>query len=99
MKASGVDKLSVSINAGDKETYNEICRPIFADAYEATIDFINKVKSMLEIEVTAVRMPEVDLAKAQAAADWLGVNLRVREYILCFFLMQKIVKSNCDLNS
>jgi hypothetical protein len=40
---------------------------------------------VLEVEVTAVRMPEVDVAKAQAVADGLGVRLRVREYIPCFY--------------
>ena len=42
LKAAGVDKVSVSLNAGDKETYMEICKPTFADAYEAVIDFIEK---------------------------------------------------------
>ncbi len=85
LKAAGVDKVSVSLNAGDKETYNEICKPTFADAYEAAIDFIKKAKSVLEVEVTVVRMPEVDIAKAQAVAEALGVNFRVREYIPCFY--------------
>ena len=43
----------------------EICKPTFADAYEAVIDFIRKAKPTLEVEVTAVRMPEVDIAKAE----------------------------------
>ena len=85
LKAAGVDKVSVSLNAGDKETYNEICKPTFSDAYEAVIDFINRTKSVLEIEATAVRMPEVDITKAQAVAKGLGVNFRVREYIPCFY--------------
>ena len=70
LKAAGVDKVSVSLNAGDRETYMEICKPTFADAYEAVIDFIRKAKPCSQVEVTAVRMPEVDLAKAQAVADW-----------------------------
>jgi TatD family-associated radical SAM protein len=85
LKAAGVDKVSVSLNAGDKETYIEICKPTFAEAYEATIDFIKKAKSLLEIEVTAVRIPEVDLAKAKGVAEALDVNFRVREYIPCFY--------------
>ena len=85
LKAAGVDKVSVSLNAGDKETYVEICKPTFADAYEAVIDFIRKAKPVLEVEVTAVRMPEVDIAKAKAVADGLGVDFRVREYIPCFY--------------
>jgi TatD family-associated radical SAM protein len=85
LKAAGVDKVSVSLNAGDKETYNEICKPTFADAYEAVIAFVQKAKLVLEVEVTSVRMPEVDIAKARAVADDLKVKFRVREYIQCFY--------------
>jgi cyclic pyranopterin phosphate synthase len=85
LKAAGVDKVSVSLNAGDKETYMEICKPTFADAYEAVIDFVLKAKQLLEVEVTAVRLPEVDLQKAMAVAEKLGVKFRVREYIPCFY--------------
>lgn len=85
MKASGVEKVSVSLNAGDKETYNEICKPTFADAYDAVIDFINRAKPQLETEATAIGMPEVDIAKAKSIAEGLGVNFRIREYIPCFY--------------
>jgi TatD DNase family protein len=85
LKAAGIDKLSVSLNAGDRETYMEICRPTFADAYETVIDFIRKAKLVLQVEATAVRMPEVDITKAEAVADGLGVKFRVREYIPCFY--------------
>jgi TatD family-associated radical SAM protein len=85
LKAASVDKVSVSLNAGDKETYNEICKPNLADAYESVLDFIQKAKPVLQVEVTAVRIPEVDIAKVQAIADKLGVKLRIREYIACFY--------------
>ena len=85
LKAAGVDRVSVSLNAGDKETYNEICKPTFTDAYEAVLDFIRKAKLILMVEVTAVRLPEVDLSKVQALADGLGVAFKVREYIPCFY--------------
>jgi TatD family-associated radical SAM protein len=85
LKAAGVDKVSVSLNAGDSETYMEICKPTFAGAYEAVIDFIQKAKPTLQVEATAVRMPEVDVAKAKAAADCLSVEFRIREYIPCFY--------------
>ncbi len=85
LKAAGVDNVSVSLNAGDKETYVEICKPTFPDAYEAVVDFIRKAKLVLKVEVTAVRLPEVDLAKVHAVADSLGVKFRVREYIPCFY--------------
>ncbi len=85
LKAAGVDRVSVSLNAGDKETYEQVCKPTFEGAYEATIDFIKRAKPVLQVEATAVRMPEVDLAKAKAVADRLGVEFRVREYIPCFY--------------
>ncbi len=65
LKSAGVDRSSVSLNAGDKETYIEICKSIFPDAYEAVLDFIQKAKLVLEVEVSAVRLPEVDLAKVK----------------------------------
>ena len=40
LRAAGVDKVSVSLNAGDRETYVEICKPSFAGAYEAVMDFV-----------------------------------------------------------
>jgi TatD family-associated radical SAM protein len=85
LKAAGVDKVSVSLNAGDKETYTEICKPTLPGAYEAVTDFIKRAKPLLQVEASAVRMPEVDVAKAQAAAESLGVKFRIREYIPCFF--------------
>jgi TatD family-associated radical SAM protein len=85
LQAAGIDRACVSLNAGDKQTYEEICKPTFPNAYEAVLDFIQKAKGVLAVEVTAVRLPEVDLAAVQAVADALGVAFRVREYIPCFY--------------
>jgi cyclic pyranopterin phosphate synthase len=57
LKAAGVDRVSVSLNAGDRETYMEICKPTFPDAYEAVLDFICKARLVLTVETTAVRLP------------------------------------------
>ena len=85
LKDAGVDCVSVSLNAADKDTYNEICKPTYPDAYEAVLDFICKAKLILNVEVSAVRLPEVDITKVSALAQCLGVPLKVREYIPCFF--------------
>jgi TatD family-associated radical SAM protein len=85
LKEACVDRVRVSLNAGDRETYVEICKPMFPDAYEAVMDFVGRAKMVLEVEVTAVRLPEVDLSKMQAVADGLGVPFKVREYIPCFY--------------
>jgi TatD family-associated radical SAM protein len=85
LKEACVDRVRVSLNAGDRETYVEICKPMFPDAYEAVMDFVGRAKMVLEVEVTAVRLPEVDLSKMQAVADGLEVPFKVREYIPCFY--------------
>lgn len=85
LKDAGVDCVSVSLNAADKDTYQEICRPTYPNTYEAILDFISKAKSILNVEVSAVRLPEVDIAKVSALAEDIGVSFKVREYIPCFF--------------
>jgi TatD family-associated radical SAM protein len=85
LKFAGVNKVSVSLNAGDSETYSEICKPTFPNAYETVLDFIRKAKLTLDVEVTAVRLLEVDLRKVQEVAEGLGVAFKVREYIPCFY--------------
>ena len=85
LKAAGVDKVSVSLNAGDEETYNEVCKPVFAGAYAAVLEFIEKAKPVLDTEVTAVTTPEVDLHKAEDLAKQLDVKFRLRQCIPCFW--------------
>jgi TatD family-associated radical SAM protein len=85
LKAAGVNKVSVSLNAADEETYNEVCQPSFAGAYAATLEFIRSAKEELETEVTAVTIPEIDLQKVRDTAKKLGVKFRLRECIPCFW--------------
>lgn len=86
LKEAGVDKVSVSLNAYDKATYNQVCKPVFEDAYENVLEFIKKAKEEgLETEVTAVTIPEVDLAKVRELAKRMGVKFTVREHIPCFW--------------
>jgi TatD DNase family protein len=85
LKEAGVDKISVSLNAHDEETYNQICKPSFNNAYASILDFIRKAKDFFDIEVTAVAVTEVDLSKIEEIAQKIGVRFRVREYIQCFW--------------
>ena len=86
LKDAGVDKVSVSLNAYDKATYNQICKPVFEDAYENVLEFIKKAKEEgLETEATAVTITEVDLAKVKELAENMGIKFSVREYIPCFW--------------
>ncbi len=78
LKAAGVDKVNVSLNAQDKQTYNKICKPVFDDAYESILKFIEKAKNSLDTEATAVNVPEVDLTKIKELAKTMGIKFRSR---------------------
>ena len=85
LKVAGITKSSVSLNGDNQETYNENCRPKISEAYAAALEFIKKAKVEFEVEITAVRLPEVDIRKVNAVADKLGVPFRARDYIPCFW--------------
>ena len=84
LKDAGVRKVSVSLNAGDAETYDRVCKPVFRNAFNAVLEFIERAKRELEVEATAVSIPEVDLEKVRALTEKLGVKLRIRNYELPF---------------
>jgi cyclic pyranopterin phosphate synthase len=86
LRAAGVSSVSVSLNGHDEASYAENCRPICGGGFAAVLDFVKKAKvARLDVEISAVRMPEVDVEKVRAVAESLGVPLRVREYIPCFW--------------
>ncbi len=86
LKAAGVSKVSVSLNGHNEETYGENCRSKFTGAFEVVLEFVTKAKKAeLEVEVSAVRMPEVDTRKVKAIAESMGVPFRIREYIPCYW--------------
>jgi len=84
LREAGVKRVSVSLNAHDSETYDAVCRPRFKNAFESVLEFIRRAKEAgLTVEVTAVRIPEVNVEKVREIASRLGVSLRLREYIPC----------------
>ncbi len=85
MKAAGVERVSVSLNAGDEKTYEEVCKPNIAGAFNAVLDFVLEAKQKLEVEVTAVTTPEIDVSEVEVLAKRLGVKFRLRQCIPCFW--------------
>jgi len=85
LKRAGVDKVSVSLNAHNRQTYDHVCRPKFENAYAAVLDFIKAATAELDTEVTAVTIPEVDLQRTEQIASGLGVKFRKRDYVPCFW--------------
>jgi len=86
MKTAGVNKVSVSLNGHDEETYEANCKPNFSGAFGTVLEFIKKAQEVgLQVEISAVRMPEVDMEKVKTIAKSLGAALRIREYIPCIW--------------
>jgi TatD DNase family protein len=78
--AGAIDAVSVSLNAGDAETYDRVCRSRFGSgAYEHVVAFVREsLKAGMETSVSVVDVPEIDVDAARRVAGELGVPLRVR---------------------
>lgn len=91
LKQNGIERMSISLNAQDKETYAWICKPSYGlAAYSAVIQFIKDCKSEnLETEVTIVAIPQLDIAACKKVAQELGVPLRIRPYRMSTTILTK----------
>jgi len=86
LRNAGVSSVSVSLNGHDEASYAENCRPMVGGGFAAVLEFVKKAKEAgLDVEVSAVRMAEVDMEKVGAVAESLSVPLRIRDYIPCFW--------------
>jgi TatD DNase family protein len=77
-----IDSVSVSLDAPDAATYEQICKPTFPGAFEAVCAFIRACKGHIpEIRATAVAVPGIDLdATRRLAEKELDVAFEVRAY-------------------
>ena len=75
-----VDKVSVSLNTDTAEAYYKYCKPEFGpDTYGGVIDFIKDcVRNKIEVEVTCLDLPGVDLKRFKTIAKELGGVFRLR---------------------
>jgi TatD family-associated radical SAM protein len=79
LAAAGLDAVTVSLNAADPQAYDEICRPVFAKAHRAVIQFAEQcVRHDIETTLTAVDYPGADPAGCEAIARALGARFRAR---------------------
>lgn len=79
LKAAGLQAVSVSLNAADPTTYDQLCRPTFTKAHRAVIAFAEKcVQQGLATTLTAVDQPGADLDGCRAIATALGAQFRAR---------------------
>jgi TatD DNase family protein len=78
-----VQRISVSLNAPDRNTYIRLCRPdAGARAFDSLMDFIRKASaSSLECEVTALDCPEIDTDRCRALVEGIqGARFRIRKF-------------------
>lgn len=82
---AGVDKISVSLNAHNEETYIHVCKPNFKNTFENVLKFIEDAGKEFNTEVTTVTIPEVDIPKVREMARKMRATFSIREYIPCFW--------------
>jgi TatD DNase family protein len=77
-----VDHISVSLNAADAATYQELCNtPYGADGYAGVCQFIAEATRYIPtVTASAVTVPGVDIEACRAMAERLGAQFRIREY-------------------
>ena len=77
-----VDTLSISLNAADASTYQQLCHSGFGEAgYEGVKAFIRAANGIIpNVVASVVAFPDLDLAACRQVAAELGVPLREREY-------------------
>ncbi len=80
--ASVIDRVSISLNAPDKVTYAELCRPVYGeDAYDAMLRFALDCKELIpDTRFTAVDvLSEEQMNKCKELCAGMGIPLRVRK--------------------
>ncbi len=78
---SGVKVVSVSLNAQDAETYNQLCDPKYIKAYQKMLEFARGVpNSGMKLRFTVVNLPVVDIEKCKKIAKEYCADLKVRGY-------------------
>lgn len=81
MLVGAVDVISVSLNAPDKESYEALCHPIYADAYESMLEFTKRCSKTGKFKVRMSVMEDIGaekVAKCREICENLGAELLVR---------------------
>ncbi|MFW9982418.1 MAG: TatD family nuclease-associated radical SAM protein [Candidatus Thorarchaeota archaeon] len=78
---AGLDRIQISLNAPDSDTYFRLCQPKMGrGAYESILEFTERCKPLMKVELSAVDIPGVDIEACRGLAERLGVGFRVRVF-------------------
>jgi cyclic pyranopterin phosphate synthase len=81
LSEAGLDRIQISLNAQDPDTYLRLCRPKFGrGAFESILEFAEKCKPLMKVELSAVDIPGVDIEACRGIAERLDVGFRVRVF-------------------
>jgi GTP 3',8-cyclase len=80
LAAAGLNRLSVSLNAADTETYDRLCRPQHPASFVAVADFIRDA-AQAGLDTTMVGVPGLEVEPVAELARVLGARFRVRPYV------------------
>lgn len=80
--ASVVDSLSISLNAPDSQSYNDVTRPKLPGAFEAMLTFAQEASRQIpQVRFTIVDvLPPEEIEACKSLCASLGVALRIRKY-------------------
>lgn len=78
---AGLDRVQISLNAHNPDIYLKLCRPRFGKGtFESIIDFAERCKKVMTVELSAVNIPGVDIEACRSIAERLGVQFKVRTF-------------------
>jgi TatD family-associated radical SAM protein len=77
----GLSRVQVSLNAQDAETYEHLCRPQFGySTYKSILEFISRCKNLMDVEISVLDFPGVDIDACQKIASSLDVDFHLRTF-------------------
>lgn len=78
---AGLDRVQISLNAPDPETYFQLCKPKMGrGVFESILEFAERCKSLMKVELSAVDISGVDIEACRGLAERIGVGFRVRVF-------------------
>jgi cyclic pyranopterin phosphate synthase len=87
---AGVERIQGSLNAQDEETYGILCRPQLKEAvYHSVLEFSKRCTEIMELEISAVELPGVDLDRIEKFARIIGARFRIRNYHGSYSMKQR----------
>ena len=77
----GVSRIQVSLNAQDAVTYEKLCKPIYgSSAFESVLEFTKRCRDLMEVEISVLDLPGVNIDACQHIANSLDVEFHIRNF-------------------